>query len=281
MGKGVNDNETFSALLENMLNKNGGRYEVINCGIDSYSPVLQYLQLKEKIDLINPDLVILNFDMSDLVQEYVYRKSGSFDEDGNIIAVNGIEKETKDPVFKRLRGWIYSNMLTVSIIHQYIYYESYASELMNLENLVARPSTKLLEHTLKIYDDQEFNELFGLVKQSMMEIKKLCETKGCEYIITTYPWGHQVNNWEWVPGRYEFVPKSHEISDRTVIELEKFTQQNDLPFLNTFPDFRSYQGKDPLYYKYDMHWTEAGHEVMALSINNFLDNYINSSEYNK
>src|SRR5262245_14050504 len=49
MGKGVNDDKTFSALLEESLNNNNNtvsnktkNIEVLNAGVDSYSPILSF-----------------------------------------------------------------------------------------------------------------------------------------------------------------------------------------------------------------------------------------------
>ena len=54
MGKGVEDDQTFSALLENSLNQSrtecaGKSVEVLNAGVDSYAPILSYIQLKRDL----------------------------------------------------------------------------------------------------------------------------------------------------------------------------------------------------------------------------------------
>jgi len=48
MGKGVEDDQTFSILLEEALNKrraicNGKTIEVLNAGVDSYAPILSFI----------------------------------------------------------------------------------------------------------------------------------------------------------------------------------------------------------------------------------------------
>lgn len=282
MGRGVRDNETFSFVLEQMLDgADTGRFEVINCGVDSYTPLLERLQLKQNIDYIQPDIVILNFDMSDLVQELSYRKLATYDENGTVVAVNGITKK-EDPAFlTKLKELFYNNLLLTSYISEVVYKRSFRSQIINFENTVIRPSKENLKHTLKDYNEEEFKELLSLVEQSMIQIKELCLAKGCEFIITTYPQGHQVNDTEWIPGRYRFVSKGAQISDRTPIALEKFARENQILFINAFPDFRSYQGEKPLYFDYDAHWTKEGHEVMAGSIKNFIDAHFENREYNK
>jgi hypothetical protein len=46
-------------------------YEVINAGNASYSPLLEYLLLKEIGPRLKPDLVLLNFDMTDVHDDFV------------------------------------------------------------------------------------------------------------------------------------------------------------------------------------------------------------------
>ena len=276
MGIGVNDKETFSELLESMLNESGGKkYEVINCGVNSYSPIIEYLQLKGNIDFIKPDIVILNFDMSDLTQEYSYYVDARKNDEGEVTAIDGhtfFSGGNNNKAFnKKLQDWIKKNMLIGANLLEYIHKHSVRYMLITFENVVLRASQKVMLHTLDGYDQEEFNKYFSLIKESLTKVKELCDTKGCEFILTTYPWGHQVNDWEWTPGRYQFVAKDAVISDRTIVELEKFTRDSNIKFVNTFPDFRNYKGDKPLYYKHDIHWTKVGHEVMATSLKNFLD----------
>jgi len=53
LGKGVGNEETFSALLEESLNATGARVEVLNAGVDSYAPVLSYRQLVTQLGPLN------------------------------------------------------------------------------------------------------------------------------------------------------------------------------------------------------------------------------------
>ena len=92
MGKGVEDTQTFSVLVEQQLQSaltscGGGSVEVLNAGVDSYAPILSRLQFERNLARLAPDLVVLNFDHSDLVQEAAYRKQAVRDSNGEIVAV--------------------------------------------------------------------------------------------------------------------------------------------------------------------------------------------------
>lgn len=67
--------ETFCALLAEALPERLGRpVEVINAGVPDYCPLLSYLQFRHELLALQPDLVILNFDMSDVADDYQLRR---------------------------------------------------------------------------------------------------------------------------------------------------------------------------------------------------------------
>ena len=62
----VNYDKTAVYLAEKKLNIEGKNVELINAGVPSYSPILEYLWLREYGLELDPDLVILNFDLGDI-----------------------------------------------------------------------------------------------------------------------------------------------------------------------------------------------------------------------
>ena len=65
----VNLEKTAVYLVGEKLNSEGKNVEVINAGVPSYSPILEYLWLREYGLELMPDLVILNFDLGDISGE--------------------------------------------------------------------------------------------------------------------------------------------------------------------------------------------------------------------
>ena len=90
------------------------------------------------------------------------------------------------------------------------------------------------------------------------------------FLLTIYPWGHQVNESEWVSGRRRFIPEDSLVSDKSVHIIENFAATNNIEILNVFPAFRSYNGISPLYFNFDIHWTAMGHKVMARELERFI-----------
>ncbi len=280
LGAGVGDDQTFPSLLEGMLNASSSRrYEVINCGVESYAPVLEYIQLRRNIERLRPDMVIMNFDMSDLMNEFVYRKEAEFGTGGEPEAVSGIEdyRQVREGALSRLRSWVYDNLfITTALL------ETIGKRLrgetglkdVNVETGIEREWMMILIHTLKVPQPENSAEMYRMAEDSILRTKRLCEENGCVFVLTTYPWGHQVSDDEWIPGRYEWLPKGtglSDVSDRTVEELARFSAANGIPFLNAFPAFRNYRGGDRLYYKHDIHWTPAGQRLMAETLAEFIE----------
>jgi len=65
LGYGVKDNETYSYLLQEMLNKDGFRAEVINMAVSGFGTAEEIIQFHEVAKKYKPDLVILGFFQND------------------------------------------------------------------------------------------------------------------------------------------------------------------------------------------------------------------------
>jgi hypothetical protein len=77
------DTETFCAVLQGQLaGRIGSSVEVINAGIPDYCPLLSYLQFRHELLALQPDLIVLNFDMSDVADDYQLRRYASLGRDG-------------------------------------------------------------------------------------------------------------------------------------------------------------------------------------------------------
>lgn len=283
MGEGVHYMNTFPYLTENYLNKSGnGKYEVINMGVESYAPVLEYLLLMRNIDFLKPDLVILNFDMGDILDEYAYRGTATYDATGDIIAVDGFPEFRRRSVSlnERIFDWIHMHLFITDSILEFLrihfgHDNTDVIENINIRTVVETKNSKLLLHTLKAPQLENTGEMYSMVEDSIQRVKDLCDRYGCMFIFSVYPLGHQVNDTEWVPGKYTYVPEGAEISDRTVEELERFCNKSGITFFNSFPYFRSYKGDDLLYYKHNGHWTPTGQDLYAKSLTKFIEEYLN------
>lgn len=244
MGKGVEDDQTFSVLLETSLNlqKRCGAtvVEVLNGGVDSYAPILSFLQLSRDLARLETDLVLLHLDLSDLLQEAVYRKEAVFDERGEIIAVPGRERSTL--LSERLRFWIDQHTFFTRLLLFYVN-RLFGYQDFTVQGMVMRANQELLKYTLA--NDQEnradqWNQIFD----SITMIKRFVESRGGEFALVVYPWGHQVRETEWVPGRYTWIPKEAVVSDVYLDTVSNYAKERGIELINLFSSFRSYKGME-------------------------------------
>lgn len=270
MGKGVEDNQTFSALLESSLNRRGGCgdvvFEMLNGGVDSYSPLLSYLQLTGDLAPLEVDLVLLNLDVSDLLQEEAYRKEAVYDQTGEIVAVPGVERP--ESFSKRIKIWIhrytYFTRLMLFHVNQWVGLRGFS-----VQDVVTMANKELIRYTLE-RDDVDREEQWNHIFESIAKIKTNVEKRSAAFALVIYPWGHQVSDREWVSGRDYFIPRGAVVSDRYIGTIYQRSKQLGIELIDLFPEFRAYKGEAPLYFKYDIHWTVEGHKLMASTLEQYL-----------
>lgn len=264
MGKGVTDDETSSVLLERFLREklvacNGRPVEVLNGGVDSYSPVLSYIELKRDLTHLAPDLVVENLDVSDLAQERAYRGQAVFDERSDVEAVP--QRTDGKSFYDRLRDWTDRNLFFTRLL---LYYANHAMghRDFSVRSVVMEADPEIVAHTLEgdtVYRTQQWQELFD----SISRMKRHAEANGMQFVLTVYPWAHQISDAEWVPGRYTFMPKDARPSDKSLNTIKALAAANGIELLDLTPVFRAYRGTEALYFKHDMHLTPTGQKLMA------------------
>jgi lysophospholipase L1-like esterase len=269
MGKGVEDDETFVSLVGQALQEEsaacgGPRLEVLNGGVDSYSPILSYLQLKTDLIALHPDVVMLNLDNSDLAQETVYRRTAVFGADSEPLAV---PTDGEESLYERSRSWIERHMFITRLILVYVNRAFDHSEL-TVREVVNELVRDHVAHTMEGDIDRtaQWTNLFD----SLRRIDALTTSAGADFLLATYPWAQQVSDDEWVPGRQPYVREGERPSNVTASTIRRMAAASGFDVVETLPAFLEYHGSDKLYFDYDPHWTPAGHRVMAAALTAYL-----------
>jgi hypothetical protein len=274
MGKGVEDHETFSALAQQTLRQatamcDGPDVEVLNGGVDSYAPILSFLQLKSDLRALDPDVVVVNLDNSDLIQEAVYREQATFGADGEPLAVPATGQ---DPVYERLRSWTERHLFFTRLLLAYANRAFNHGEL-SVRQVVNELGREHFAHTLE--GDVDRTEQWRNIFDSLRRIQDLASAEGSDFLLTTYPWGHQVSDKEWVPGRYGYMKEGETRTDASAKTIRRLAALENMDVLDATPAFESYRGKQKLYFDFDPHWTRVGHQVMASALATYLaDRYV-------
>lgn len=71
----VGESDSVTQRLQGFLqNRTQRKIEVINAGVPGFCPLLSCIQLRTSLASLNPDLVVLNFDMTDIADDHRYRR---------------------------------------------------------------------------------------------------------------------------------------------------------------------------------------------------------------
>jgi lysophospholipase L1-like esterase len=273
MGKGVEDDQTFSALMQDILNEKLGscdaryeRIEVLNGGVDSYAPILSSLYLTQALHVLGPDLVILNLDNSDLIQEAAYRMIAIRDDRGEIMGVPG--NESKKRLSDKFRSWIESNLYITRVL---LFYTNkfLGHKDLTVRGVVERANAEVIAHTLES-DHIDRTAQWADVFASLAKIQDFADSREMEFLVTLYPWAHQVSDGEWLPGRFTYLTKD----DRPIEDYDEkilgMAVDRNIAAVSLYDAFENYSGTESLYFDNDPHFTTHGHELMAGEIARYL-----------
>ena len=265
-GKGVNDEETFCHLVGHQLNRISGKagritYEMLNAGVSSFVPVLEYLYLKTKGIKFEPDFVILFYDMSDLVQTRKYLKDAEFDSTGEVIRV----PPPVDSWRLRLKTFVKSRFYFMSVLYKKIFVDSGKKEAA-----IGEPTRDLMLFSLSVDQTPWFKD-WQRVFSDIEMMRAFCRERNIGFAVVIYPWGHQVNNAEWDLDRKVFgIPADYTAPAAAADMMVRELKVRRIDTLNLFPVFRNYQGSARLYFRHDMHWNKEGHALAAGQVTEFL-----------
>lgn len=244
-GWGVEQEQSYPKQLEQMLKEKvtGKKVEVINAGVASYSPVLEYLYLKEKGLQLNPDLVILAFDMTDFLEDLGFSKQTTFDETGKPLSV-----KPQLPAYQK----VYLNNLKANTAN--ISYHGLSSFLQKhfalLRTILSQKPNKLDPSGLFWPNEQEWS----MVNKNLLLVKDLLVQNNTKFLLVTYPYQDQLKD------------------QRLLNPLQKlatFASENNIDFLDVTSDFKNYNTQD-LYIKNDVHFSPKGYEILSSSLAKYL-----------
>jgi len=282
-GGGLAIDETVAKRLEQTLNQGRcvGQYEVINGGISSYSPILEYLWLKRLGPRLGPDLVVLNFDMSDVHDDFIRTAVAKLDRRGLPIAVPRnpvVEGGLVLPPLAKRAGWRFLDRLERlahrSAVYQVIRRSVLGQKLVgnvrltpdDLErlNLVGNVQYDIVAIT-RAGDFPGLSEAWATTERYIVAIKNLANAQRARFVLVAYPWEHQLVSGDSPERRLKFGIGPG--SDRPFQILEDLGHRHDFPVINLFSLFREKQASEgPLFQRDDFHHNSRGAAVFANGI---------------
>ncbi|MEZ6121661.1 MAG: SGNH/GDSL hydrolase family protein [Planctomycetaceae bacterium] len=232
------DEFCISVRLEQFLRKAGSdRIEVINAGVPGYCPLLSWLQYRHQLRQLQPDVVLLHFDPSDVTDDSYYRRTLTDSGNGQIC------------VHPRLA---HTDSGKSSVIH--LLQKSAISRLLQRElNLTGDESSGMKPSVRYEWTTAVRTDLRLRIQHAMLPVQRFAEAAqqdGFRLVVSTTPTAWQV-------ARSEFFPRlASEIrldsawpvtTDDSFRILDAVCQRSLIPFCNPTAAFREFSQPEKLF----------------------------------
>lgn len=246
-GMEVNNNETYSAVLERMFFENGCEYRVYNAGVRGYGTDQSFWNMERLVEIINPKYVIYMFTSNDLQDNKTIKQSNRvdgkpvfiFDENKLTVTNRPAKKlETNRFAFVTYNGdgyEIYEGDIDENLrsVMEFIKNNFALYYPLNVLYQQLQVSPMAVLETKAEYPDMEILEL---ILQSM-------KRDDIELFITSFPYD----------GEEVYIDDFIRISDR-----------QGMTYLNIYPYFT--EQWENYHWKKDRHWNEKGHLQAATGL---------------
>jgi len=263
------DKDLFARRIEERLQEKFApmAVEVVNAGVLSYCPLLEYLQYRHQLQILEPDLVILNFDMSDVQDHLAYSRDLRASPDGVPLFVT-------EPSLRRQ---------VPSAMPKLLLFEWLGRRIQGIRGRVQ----STLEGVAFVRDQDRYlwaldggPEMDAEAKSTMAPIANLAALLRhfeIPLVLATYPQPWQVSA-DATPlppirGQYGIGYNTVHLNDRPFRKLAAFAAEQQLPFVDATPDFRRDAKPASLFLSNDFHFSPAGHTLYGRVLSDFIVNH--------
>lgn len=259
-GSGVPYPDSFVGILRQ---KYAPRFEILNAGVISYAPTVYYRKTRYLIEQqgLKFDEMVVLIDISDISDEV--ERYADYDE------ATGLDKplpviEPEEPKSQLVRQFFRNNSILYAIprIIKNRKHDTSGVTSDPEKNPIITYRRSLWTVDKKLYDQYGVAGL-KKAKANILNLKKLLDKHQIKLSLVVYPWPTQIYY--------------NDLDSIQVREWQAFCQQNQITFVNLFPEFISENpeaNKKALmeyYIKNDMHWNKKGNQKVAEALQHKLD----------
>jgi hypothetical protein len=287
-GLQVSEAETFPKLLEAQLNQSDPqpKFEVINAGVTGYGTDNQLAYFSHEGYKYQPDLVILAFfsgnDLTDNIWHSIYELK-----EGRLTPVPPARREESLTPNWAKEGSLFKNTRNFLYTHSRLY--SVSIELLTLSAVQKLPalahwlvSLGLVEITQPLVNYGNIyafrylpDEAWQKSEALLLALNQAVEARGSRLLVVILPDELDVDDHrrQEVLAAYAGLTKPQALAGPPPAErLAGILRQHDIVYISLLPALKAHYQTDqtPLYYRYDGHWTPAGHRLAGQAIYEYL-----------
>jgi len=258
----VAETETFCARLQEMVaQERSTSVEVFNAGVPDYCPLLSYLQLRHRLLGLAPDVILLNFDMSDISDDHAVRWFVVSDASGN-------PANCPHPGLEMPRQGNRRSVLDALLLPQW------GRQRLNafLADQTSRVASTSIDFPRSKYlwladAPPDWEDAIEQAFSSLELIRDLVEGQRIQFFVTAIPAPWQISAAATTGGGIRErlgIPADGLYRSRRPFEmLSDYCRQRDIEFIDVSPEFQSQSSGQRLYLKYAAEFSPEGHELYA------------------
>jgi hypothetical protein len=258
----VDEPQTFCQLVQNSLqSRTNKRVEVVNAGVPDFCPLLSYLQLRHRLLILNPDVVIAHFDMSDVWDDRRFRRLTelSAQEEPLLCSAPGLSSvAVTQPFTQNFLSWQWAQNKLSSLVGQ-------QSQLQASSVDDPRSRYAWLTDESSLWALQTELSLSPLI-----HLANLCQEQNIRLLVAAHPAPWQLSA---TASRGARIPEQNGIFPGTLIEttrpeevIAEFAMTAALPLCDAISIFRGHSSVDDLFQPDSAEFSEVGHRYYAAAL---------------
>jgi hypothetical protein len=265
-GHGVQYNETYVYLAEDMLKEEGYFYSLYNFGVGGYGTMQQRKIAEKYIADIKPEVVMLAFYANDPRDNLENYEMCSYEVDqGGYLVKKGSSKGLIPRIKKFMQ--LYVNLYRV--INTALRGLQVRTPIFDSLAKTADLETPLDYKQYEAEYDEETQEAWNETYNHLNRINDISKRYGARFVIMFIPAKSQLDE-----DKQERLIQIYNLKNPDFSKinknLEAYTKENNISFLDLTETFINNGGTEDNYYIIDPHWTLKGNNLAAQTITNYL-----------
>lgn len=261
--------QSFCGRLEALLAPHCRmRLEVVNAGVPGFCPLLSYLHLRHSLIALQPDLIVLCFDMGDVADDYRYRRHTNMTAAGDPLACphpSLVSRDSPDGI---------------AVADQFLLVRWGKAQLGEIQVSEARPEdlraigSPQARYAWLTDDPPDWSIHVEQALSPIERLGRLAERHFSRLVVSTYPAPWQVSaSASGGPGVRDAAgipPHAVYRSRRPFDTLKQYAQRRNIAIHDASPAFQTAKDPETLFLKAAARFSAAGHELYARQLARFL-----------